>query len=180
MKKSRDAYRTISEVEELLNTPAHVLRYWESKFPQIAPVKRAGNRRYYRPSDIDLIAGIKKLLHDEGFTIRGAQKILHEKGVPHVTSLIASPLETENKAARSGAEVAKLEHTLQKADESRSEKRSKKHTLTTLSAFGEVLHISSRTVANLDPERRKSLISLHERLCEIRDHLSAELSGASS
>lgn len=87
MEKSPDAFRTISEVAEHLETPAHVLRFWESRFPQIKPVKRAGGRRYYRPSDVALLAGIKRLLHDEGMTIRGVQKMLREQGVRQVAAL---------------------------------------------------------------------------------------------
>ncbi len=87
MDKSPDAFRTISEVAEHLETPAHVLRFWESRFPQIRPVKRAGGRRYYRPSDVSLLTGIKRLLHEEGMTIRGVQKILREQGVRHVSGL---------------------------------------------------------------------------------------------
>ena len=91
MEKSPEAFRTISEVADLLDTPAHVLRFWESRFPQIRPVKRAGGRRYYRPGDVALLAGIKKLLHDDGLTIRGVQKILREQGIRHVSGL-AAPL----------------------------------------------------------------------------------------
>jgi DNA-binding transcriptional MerR regulator len=87
MEKSPDAFRTISEVAELLETPAHVLRFWESRFPQIRPVKRAGGRRYYRPADVALLTGIKRLLHDDGMTIRGVQKILREQGVKHVSGV---------------------------------------------------------------------------------------------
>jgi DNA-binding transcriptional MerR regulator len=87
VEKSPDAFRTISEVADHLDTPAHVLRFWESRFPQIRPVKRAGGRRYYRPSDVALLAGIRRLLHDEGLTIRGVQKILREQGVRHVAGL---------------------------------------------------------------------------------------------
>ncbi|WP_198672046.1 MerR family transcriptional regulator [Pseudogemmobacter bohemicus] len=87
MDKSPDAFRTISEVAEALETPAHVLRFWETRFPQIRPVKRAGGRRYYRPSDLALLAGIRRLLHEEGMTIRGVQKILREQGVRHVAGL---------------------------------------------------------------------------------------------
>lgn len=87
MVKSADAFRTIREVSDVLKTPAHVLRFWESKFSQIKPIKRAGGRRYYRRADIELISGIKKLLHDDGITIRGVQKILREQGVKHVASL---------------------------------------------------------------------------------------------
>ncbi|MFN3991580.1 MAG: MerR family transcriptional regulator [Tabrizicola flagellatus] len=87
MDKSPEAFRTISEVAEHLDTPAHVLRFWESRFPQIKPVKRAGGRRYYRPSDVALLTGIKRLLHDEGLTIRGVQKILRDHGVRQVAGL---------------------------------------------------------------------------------------------
>ncbi len=93
MDKSPDAFRTISEVAEHLETPAHVLRFWESRFPQIRPVKRAGGRRYYRPSDVSLLTGIKRLLHDEGMTIRGVQKILREQGVRHVAGLYGTAAE---------------------------------------------------------------------------------------
>jgi DNA-binding transcriptional MerR regulator len=87
MAKSADAFRTISEVADWLGVPTHVLRFWESKFPQVKPVKRAGGRRYYRPSDMVLLAGIRVLLHDDGVTIRGVQKVLREKGVKHVSGL---------------------------------------------------------------------------------------------
>ena len=90
MAKSADAFRTISEVAEWLELPTHVLRFWESKFSQIKPVKRAGGRRYYRPRDMQLIGGLKKLLHDDGMTIRGAQKQLKEHGVlPNFSSWIS-------------------------------------------------------------------------------------------
>lgn len=92
MDKSPDAFRTISEVADDLETPAHVLRFWESRFPQIRPVKRAGGRRYYRPADVALLTGIKRLLHDEGLTIRGVQKILREQGVRHVAGLSGEPV----------------------------------------------------------------------------------------
>lgn len=87
MDKSPDAFRTISEVADWLGTPAHVLRFWESRFSQVKPVKRAGGRRYYRPSDMVLLGGIKKLLHDDGMTIRGVQKLLREHGVRYVASM---------------------------------------------------------------------------------------------
>lgn len=92
MSKSRDAFRTISEVSDELDTPAHVLRFWESKFSQVKPVKRAGGRRYYRPNDLNLLAGIKQLLHDDGMTIKGAQKLMREKGVKHVAAIGAASL----------------------------------------------------------------------------------------
>ncbi len=90
MAKAKDAFRTISEVAEWLDTPTHVLRFWESKFSQIKPVKGAGGRRYYRPADMELLGGIKQLLHEDGLTIKGTQKLLREKGVKHIATLGAS------------------------------------------------------------------------------------------
>ena len=105
MDKSPDAFRTISEVAEHLDTPAHVLRFWESRFPQIKPVKRAGGRRYYRPSDVALLTGIKRLLHDEGLTIRGVQKILRDHGVRHVAGLSDESLSLADAGLAPRAEV---------------------------------------------------------------------------
>ncbi|WP_022727443.1 MerR family transcriptional regulator [Fodinicurvata sediminis] len=79
--KSAAAFRTISEVSDELNVPQHVLRFWETKFTQVRPMKRGGGRRYYRPEDIELLRGIRDLLYQEGFTIRGVQKLLREGGV---------------------------------------------------------------------------------------------------
>ena len=92
MQKAASAYKTISEVSEALDIPAHVLRFWETKFSSLRPLKRSGGRRYYRPADMLLIGGIRKLLHEDGMTIKGAQKILREKGIKHVSSL-SPPLE---------------------------------------------------------------------------------------
>ena len=78
--KSGAAFRTTGEVSEELNLPPHVLRFWESKFPEIKPLKRGGGRRYYRPEDIDLLRQIRQFLYDEGYTIRGVQKLLREGG----------------------------------------------------------------------------------------------------
>lgn len=86
MSKAADAFRTISEVADDLEVPKHVLRFWENRFPQVKPMKRGGGRRYYRPADLDLLRGIRHLLHNEGFTIKGVQKILREQGVEAVKS----------------------------------------------------------------------------------------------
>lgn len=86
-KKSPDAYRTISEAAKEADLPAHVLRFWESKFTQLKPLKRNGGRRLYRPQDIQLLKGLRRLLYEEGFTIKGAQKYLRERGVAAVTEL---------------------------------------------------------------------------------------------
>jgi len=79
--KGRDAFRTISEVADELDLPQHVLRFWESKFNQIKPLKRGGNRRYYRPDDVVLLTVIKKLLHSDGYTIKGVQKLFKAQGL---------------------------------------------------------------------------------------------------
>jgi DNA-binding transcriptional MerR regulator len=91
MLKSPDAFRTISEVAEVLDVPPHVLRFWETRFTQVKPVKRGGGRRYYRPEDVRLLRGIRGLLYDDGMTIKGVQKILRERGIRHVIGLGTLP-----------------------------------------------------------------------------------------
>ena len=81
IEKSADAFRTISEVADELEVPQHVLRFWETKFAQIRPLKRGGGRRYYRPEDIDLLRAIRGLLYDKGYTIKGVQKLIREGGL---------------------------------------------------------------------------------------------------
>lgn len=90
MDKAPDAFRTISEVADDLDIPAHVLRFWETRFAQIKPMKRSGGRRYYRPDDVDLLRGIRRLLYGEGYTIRGVQRILREHGIKAVQGLMDS------------------------------------------------------------------------------------------
>lgn len=85
--KAPDAFRTISEVAEDLDVPQHVLRFWESRFSQIRPMKRGGGRRYYRPDDVDLLRGIRHLLYGQGYTIRGVQRILREQGPRFVQAI---------------------------------------------------------------------------------------------
>ena len=87
MDKAPDAFRTISEVADDLDVPQHVLRFWETRFTQIKPMKRSGGRRYYRPDDVKLLRGIRRLLYGEGYTIRGVQRILREHGIKSVQSL---------------------------------------------------------------------------------------------
>ena len=115
MNKSPDAFRTITEVAEWLDTPAHVLRFWESRFSQIKPVKRAGGRRYYRPSDMLLLGGIKKLLHDDGVTIKAVQNLLREQGVPHVQSL-SQPVSIQVAIKKKSQEAASGIGTKQQPD----------------------------------------------------------------
>jgi DNA-binding transcriptional MerR regulator len=91
MNKSPEAFRTISEVATALDVPPHVLRFWETRFAQVKPVKRGGGRRYYRPEDVRLLRGIRGLLYDDGMTIKGVQKILRERGIRHVIGLGTEP-----------------------------------------------------------------------------------------
>jgi DNA-binding transcriptional MerR regulator len=84
MDKSPEAFRTISEVAEEMDLPQHVLRFWETRFPQIKPLKRGGGRRYYRPDDVELLRAVKQLLYGEGYTIKGVQKLMREQGAASV------------------------------------------------------------------------------------------------
>jgi DNA-binding transcriptional MerR regulator len=85
--KAPDAFRTISEVADEIDVPQHVLRFWESRFAQIKPMKRGGGRRYYRPDDVDLLRGVRHLLYGEGYTIRGVQRILRDEGAAFVQNV---------------------------------------------------------------------------------------------
>ena len=98
-RKSAAAFRTISEVASELDIPAHVLRFWESKFAQVKPLKRGGGRRYYRPEDVELLRGIRELLYTDGYTIKGAQKLLREGGAKEIAS------NTEDSAAKASLDV---------------------------------------------------------------------------
>ncbi len=100
MEKSPEAFRTISEVAEDLDLPQHVLRFWETRFVQIKPLKRGGGRRYYRPDDVELLRAIRQLLYGEGYTIKGVQKILKEQGLRAVTAAF------RNAAAAGGERMA--------------------------------------------------------------------------
>jgi DNA-binding transcriptional MerR regulator len=92
--KAPDAFRTISEVAEELDLPQHVLRFWETRFPQIKPMKRGGGRRYYRPDDVELLKGIRHLLYDHGYTIKGVQKLLKNNGNKFVAAAASGDLAT--------------------------------------------------------------------------------------
>ncbi len=112
MDKAPDAFRTISEVAADLDIPQHVLRFWETRFTQIKPMKRSGGRRYYRPDDVDLLRGIRRLLYGEGYTIRGVQRILKEHGIGSVQRLA----DTNNVAAFGAIEDA-VGRSLSEAEE---------------------------------------------------------------
>jgi DNA-binding transcriptional MerR regulator len=111
IEKSPDAFRTISEVAEDLDLPQHVLRFWETRFNQIKPMKRGGGRRYYRPQDVELIKGIRYMLYDQGYTIKGVQKLLKENGSQFVVALGNGDLAAveaiaQRKQAEAAAEAA--------------------------------------------------------------------------
>lgn len=112
MDKAPDAFRTISEVAEELDIPQHVLRFWETRFAQIKPMKRSGGRRYYRPDDVDLLKGIRRLLYGEGYTIRGVQRILKEHGIKSVQGLA-----DQTSAVSFGAVEEAIGLSLQEPDE---------------------------------------------------------------
>ena len=103
--KAPDAFRTISEVSEQLDVPQHVLRFWEAKFTQVRPLKRAGGRRYYRPDDIDLLKGIRALLYNEGLTIKGVQKVLREQGAKQVGEVGRVGVKTARRTADALEEI---------------------------------------------------------------------------
>jgi len=109
--KAPDAFRTISEVADELDIPQHVLRFWESRFPQIKPMKRAGGRRYYRPDDVDLLRGIRHLLYGEGYTIRGVQRILREQG-PKIVQAVWQPGAAQPVAPPEEEEIAEAAEQL--------------------------------------------------------------------
>jgi DNA-binding transcriptional MerR regulator len=119
VEKAPDAFRTISEVADEIDVPQHVLRFWESRFSHIRPMKRGGGRRYYRPDDVDLLRGIRHLLYGEGYTIRGVQRILREHGggfVQNVWRVGAEPppppLEEDAQEAAAGPAEDRAEPTL--------------------------------------------------------------------
>ena len=105
MEKSPDAFRTISEVAGELDLPQHVLRFWETRFSQIRPMKRGGGRRYYRPDDVDLLRGIRHLLYGEGYTIRGVQRILKDHGIKFVQSVWQAGAPQPAKGVEDGEEA---------------------------------------------------------------------------
>jgi DNA-binding transcriptional MerR regulator len=98
MDKSADAFRTISEAAAELDLPQHVLRFWETRFPEIKPMKRAGGRRYYRPHDLELLHAIKSLLYAEGFTIKGVQRLLKEQGAAAIASAGRAMRDDQNRS----------------------------------------------------------------------------------
>lgn len=111
MAKGPDAFRTISEAADELHVPQHVLRFWETKFTFIKPMKRAGGRRFYRPSDIAVLRGVRRLLHEEGYTIKGVQKLHRDQGVKRLVAAgegisVPAPAEKPAPAAKAAKPAA--------------------------------------------------------------------------
>ncbi len=143
--KAPDAFRTIREVSEELDVPQHVLRFWESKFTQIKPLKRGGGRRYYRPEDIALLRRIRSLLYVEGYTIKGVQKLLRESGGKLSEGASSAPPAAVPARAAAASEPAK--------------------------AASAPASSPASPPANLSPEQREQLSTLADELGELRDML---------
>ena len=156
--KSESAFRTISEVSEELDIPQHVLRFWESKFPHIKPLKRGGGRRYYRPEDVQLLKRIRDLLYKDGYTIRGVQKLLREQTK---TSASAEP------------KPAPAEAPAEMPVEPRADPAPAPHS----AAFQPDLLDEPRTHCELDEAPRAELAELLHELEELREYLAAALIG---
>lgn len=166
VRKSREAFRTISEVAEALDLPQHVLRFWETKFNQIKPMKRGGNRRYYRPDDVELLRTIRQLLHNDGYTIRGVQKLLRENGVRQtVTAILAGePAGHENIESAPKAEASKTD------DKS----------MRTRAPLGDAIEASAAAVAdlsqeNISPSLKAEINTVLADLRNLHDRLSRSL-----
>ena len=142
--KSPEAFRTISEVSKDLSLPQHVLRFWETKFAQIKPIKRGGGRRYYRPEDVDLLKGIKNLLYNDGYTIRGVQKVIKENGSKNI-------LFSNNKA-----NIKVLQKTFTDSENSYISEQ----------------NVHSRTGQTLSDSKRKQLMNVMQNLVELQSKIS--------
>ena len=141
--KSPEAFRTISEVSKDLSLPQHVLRFWETKFAQIKPIKRGGGRRYYRPEDVDLLKGIKNLLYNDGYTIRGVQKVIKENGSKNI-------LFSNNKA---------------------NIKVSQKTFTDRENSYTSEQNVHSRTGQTLSDNKRKKLMDVMQNLVELQNKI---------
>jgi len=155
--KSPEAFRTISEVAAMLDVPQHVLRFWESRFAHIRPIKRAGGRRFYRPEDVDLLRGIRMLLYHEGYTIKGVQKILREKGVRYAAEVGRTEPKKNGRARRQES----AEPTAVTGDQNGFD---------ALATLARVHEDAAETIA-LDDGRRARLESLLEELLALKQRL---------
>ena len=144
--KSPEAFRTISEVSKDLSLPQHVLRFWETKFAQIKPIKRGGGRRYYRPEDVDLLKGIKNLLYNDGYTIRGVQKVIKENGSKNI-------LFSNNKV---------------------NSKLSQKTFTDRENSYISEQNVHTRTGQTLSDNKRKKLMDVMQNLVELQSKISSK------
>ena len=144
--KSPEAFRTISEVSKDLALPQHVLRFWETKFSQIKPIKRGGGRRYYRPEDVDLLKGIKNLLYNDGYTIRGVQKVIKANGSKNILfSNIKANAKIEQKSFTDNENMYISEQ-----------------------------NVHSRTVQTLSDNKRKKLMDVMQNLVELQNKITTK------
>ncbi|MGX6647728.1 MerR family transcriptional regulator [Maricaulaceae bacterium MS644] len=177
--KSADAYRTISEAGEEAGLPAHVLRFWESKFTQLKPVKRAGGRRLYRPQDVQLLKGLRRLLYEEGYTIKGAQKYLKDHGVAHVSGLGEGGTPSDVPGARVSNAQANAEHEADARHTRRGEiEAGEPHGPERRNAVAASAHdpgLEAGAHAGLDDDDRARLRSALDRLRGARHVLGAAL-----
>lgn len=160
--KSPEAFRTISEVADMLDVPQHVLRFWETRFAHVKPIKRAGGRRFYRPEDVDLLRGIRTLLYYDGYTIKGAQKVLRDKGARFVVQL---GRENGNGAVGEVEEVtddAGIESDTEEFD-----------------ALATLARVHGDAAETLDSDRRARLNALLEELLALKSRLADARASAS-
>jgi DNA-binding transcriptional MerR regulator len=173
--KSPDAYRTISEAGEEAGLPAHVLRFWESKFTQLKPVKRAGGRRLYRPQDVQLLKGLRRLLYEEGYTIKGAQKYLKDHGVAHVSGLGEGGTPSDVPGARTTNAQANDQHDAGAWDTDRRETGARETAGLRLSGHGAASEQDRGARSSLGDDDRARLRSALDRLRGARQALGAAL-----
>jgi len=195
LEKAPDAFRTISEVADDLDIPQHVLRFWESRFSHIKPMKRGGGRRYYRPEDVALLRGIRHLLYGQGYTIKGVQRILREQGVRFVQSVweegAEQPLVSDEEnfeaetAAEGGAEAEtapgpsrRLLERLRAAEEAPEPRRMGTPEGRREPSFSAGEEMPASRPGGLTPAERQALRSALSELAECRRVLDAALEEA--
>ncbi len=189
MDKAPEAFRTISEVADEIDVPQHVLRFWESRFSQIRPMKRGGGRRFYRPEDVDLLRGVRHLLYSEGYTIRGVQRILREQGpsfVQNVWRAGAEPPppesdedgESDDFAVTSATERAEPDLSLFPAPSSRHRERASEEQ--PAERREPIVRHAPPPPRGMKPEGKLKLRAALDELVECRRLLDAALSDASA
>ena len=174
--KSPEAFRTISEVAALLDVPQHVLRFWETRFGHVRPVKRAGGRRFYRPEDVDLLRGIRSLLYFEGYTIKGVQKILREKGARYVTETGRNAAKPHGARLVSRAEIESIEREAE--EPVTAEINAPQRDSRSFEALATLARVHADIADALDEARRGRLEELLTELLVLKDRLGATRAGA--